>query len=107
MFQDAKNHSSPNAGWPEGAVAGALGFALAGPRRYGGVMVEDEWIGDGRARLDRADISRTLYLYVIACLLQIMGIAGLLTGRLTYGWQWSLWLDEVVRFFQSLPGMFG
>ena len=107
MIRDAKNHSSPNAGWPEGAVAGALGFALAGPRRYGGTMVEDEWIGDGRARLKPADISRTLYLYVVACLLQVMGIASLLTARLTYGWQWSQWLDDLVRFFQSLPGMFG
>ena len=47
-------HRSPNAGWPEAAMAGALGFALAGPRRYGGVLVEDAVMGRGRAARPRA-----------------------------------------------------
>ena len=38
--RDARRHRSPNAGWPEAAMAGALGFALAGPRLYGGVLVD-------------------------------------------------------------------
>ena len=45
--RDARGHRSPNAGWPEAAMAGALGFALAGPRRYGGVLVEDAVMGAG------------------------------------------------------------
>lgn len=38
IWRDARKHRSPNAGWPEAAMAGALGIALAGPRSYGGVM---------------------------------------------------------------------
>ena len=47
--RDAGRHRSPNAGWPEAAMAGALGLRLAGPRIYGSVRVEDGWMGDGRA----------------------------------------------------------
>ena len=70
MLRDARNHSSPNAGWPEGAVAGALGLSLAGPRHYGGKVVKDKWIGNGRARLTVQDIHRALFLYAVACLVQ-------------------------------------
>ena len=52
--RDARGHRSPNAGWPEAAMAGALGFALAGPRRYGGVLVEDAVMGRGRPARSRA-----------------------------------------------------
>jgi adenosylcobinamide-phosphate synthase len=67
MVRDARKHSSPNAGWPEAATAGALGLALAGPRRYGEVRADDPWIGAGRARATYQDIHRTLFLYVVAC----------------------------------------
>jgi adenosylcobinamide-phosphate synthase len=70
MLRDARKHRSPNAGWPEAAAAGALGLALAGPRRYGGVIVKDPWLGDGRARADIADLARALRLYLTACVLQ-------------------------------------
>ena len=39
--RDAARHRSPNAGYPEAAMAGALGLSLAGPRSYGGVLVDD------------------------------------------------------------------
>ncbi|HEX6978451.1 MAG TPA: adenosylcobinamide-phosphate synthase CbiB [Alphaproteobacteria bacterium] len=68
MFRDAHKHRSVNAGWPEAAAAGALGLALAGPRQYGGQVVDDAWIGDGRARATPADMRRALYLFVAACL---------------------------------------
>jgi adenosylcobinamide-phosphate synthase len=70
MLRDAHKHRSPNAGWPEAATAGALDLALAGPRRYHGEVVNDPWLGDGRARATAADISRALRLYMVACLLQ-------------------------------------
>ncbi len=70
MLRDAGKHRSPNAGWPEAAIAGALGLALAGPRRYPERVVEDPWIGDGRARATAADIYRALLIYAIACGLQ-------------------------------------
>jgi adenosylcobinamide-phosphate synthase len=69
MRRDAGKHRSVNAGWPEAAMAGALGLALAGPRRYAGHVVEDAWMGSGRARALPADIARALALFVIACVL--------------------------------------
>ncbi len=70
MLRDAGKHRSPNAGWPEAATAGSLDLALAGPRRYHGVLVDDPWLGSGRARATIADIASALRLYMIACLLQ-------------------------------------
>jgi adenosylcobinamide-phosphate synthase len=70
MLRDAGKHRSPNAGWPEGAMAGALGLALAGPRRYAEGMVCDPWVGEGRVQAAPADIARALALYTHACLLQ-------------------------------------
>lgn len=66
VFRDARHHKSPNAGWPEAAMAGALGFKLAGPRVYHGVLVEDHYMGDGRADLTAADIRHALGLYRVA-----------------------------------------
>ena len=48
-------------------MAGALGLALAGPRRYREVVAEDPWIGDGTAQATANDIRRGLRLYVAAC----------------------------------------
>ena len=61
--RDAPRHRSPNAGYPEAAMAGALGLALAGPRRYGGVAVDDALMGDGRRAATAADIRAALALY--------------------------------------------
>jgi len=65
---DVGKHPSINAGWPEAAMAGALGFALGGPRHYAGGQEETAWIGGGRAELNAQDINRALYLFVAACL---------------------------------------
>jgi adenosylcobinamide-phosphate synthase len=70
MLRDARKHRSPNAGWPEGAMAGALGLALAGPRHYGEAVVADPWVGEGTARAAPADVARALVLYKNACLIQ-------------------------------------
>ncbi|WP_439499580.1 adenosylcobinamide-phosphate synthase CbiB [Bosea sp. (in: a-proteobacteria)] len=67
--RDAGQHRSPNAGWPEAAMAGALSLRLAGPRVYGDVRVEDGWMGNGRAEARAGDIRRALRLYRKACLL--------------------------------------
>ncbi len=66
MRRDAPQHRSPNAGWQEAALAGALGFALAGPRHYPSGPVVDCWMGDGRARLSAQDLRDALLLYRIA-----------------------------------------
>ena len=76
MRRDAPLHRSPNAGWPEAALAGALGLALAGPRRYGGVIIEDNWMNaGGRREASAADIHRGLTLYVLACIIQAILVA--------------------------------
>ena len=69
VLNDAHRHRSPNAGWPEAAMAGALGLALAGPRRYSGRTVRDAWMGRGRSRATPQDIRRALRLFIAACAL--------------------------------------
>jgi adenosylcobinamide-phosphate synthase len=84
MWRDAGKHRSPNAGWPEAAMAGALGLALAGPRRYGELIVDDPWLGDGRAQAMPADMRRALMVFVVACLIEVLALGGitlLLTHR--------------------------
>jgi adenosylcobinamide-phosphate synthase len=61
--RDASRHRSPNAGCPEAAMAGALGIAIAGPRTYEGVVVDDSWMGNGRSAVTAADIRAALSLY--------------------------------------------
>ena len=75
MLRDAGKHRSPNAGWQEAAAAGALDFALAGPRRYPHETVDDAWMGDGRARLGAGDIGRCLHLYITAGTLVALTLA--------------------------------
>ncbi len=73
--RDAGRHRSPNAGWPEAAMAGALGLRLAGPRTYGRVQVDDAWMGDGRAAATPADLRRALALYRTACAIEWVALA--------------------------------
>ncbi|MBL8667206.1 MAG: cobalamin biosynthesis protein CobD [Rhodospirillales bacterium] len=82
MLRDARLHRSPNAGWPEAAMAGALGLSLAGPRRYPGLVVDDPWIGGGTSRATARDVARALSLFVAACLLNGCLAAALAAARL-------------------------
>jgi adenosylcobinamide-phosphate synthase len=77
--RDSRLHRSPNAGWPEAAMAGALGLRLAGPRVYDGKSVDDHWIGDGRAEAKVDDIGRALTIYRVA-------FAGVLSVLAIIGW---------------------
>ena len=70
IWLDASHHRSPNAGWPEAAMAGALGLKLAGPRVYGETLVDDAFVGEGRRNADAADIRRALRLYRSACMIE-------------------------------------
>jgi len=76
MLRDGRKHRSPNAGWPEAAMAGALGLMLAGPRHYHEGVVEDPFLGDGTPIATVTDINRALGLYFRACLL----LGGLVLG---------------------------
>lgn len=80
VWRDARKHRSPNAGWPEAAMAGALRLALAGPRSYGGVMVDDVFMGEGGRRdAGSADIRRALSLYWVADML-LVGLLGVIAA---------------------------
>jgi adenosylcobinamide-phosphate synthase len=78
MVSDAPRHRSPNAGWPEAAMAAALGLALAGPRRYGGIIVNDPFVNAaGRRDANPTDIRRALRIYLAASALFFILIAAI------------------------------
>jgi len=74
MTRDARRHRSPNAGWPEAAMAGALGVRLSGPRIYHGSVTNEPWLNEGGRDPLAADIDEGLTVYRRAMLL----LAGLL-----------------------------
>jgi len=78
--RDARHHRSPNAGWPEAAMAGALGIRLSGPRIYAGARVTERWVGEGRAELTAMDIRAALELYRTACGLQVATLVFIVIG---------------------------
>jgi adenosylcobinamide-phosphate synthase len=83
VWFDAPRHRSSNAGYPEAAIAGALGLSLAGPRVYGGVRVDDAVMGGGRWDANAADIRRALALYrrADAILIAILAVLAMFIGR--------------------------
>jgi adenosylcobinamide-phosphate synthase len=80
MWRDAGRHVSPNAGWPEAAMAGALAIRLGGPRSYESRTLDLAWLGSGRRNLDEVDIRRALGLYarMLNLLLILAGAAALI-----------------------------
>jgi adenosylcobinamide-phosphate synthase len=78
VWRDAGRHRSPNAGWPEAAMAGALGLRLAGPRTYGETRVEDAWMGNGTPEATPDHLRRALALYRLACVLQFLLVLALM-----------------------------
>ncbi len=82
--RDAAKHRSPNAGWPEAAMAGALGLKLAGPRVYGQTLVDDAFMGRGRRDATADDIRRALRLYRLACGIEALALAAA-TALWTFG----------------------
>jgi adenosylcobinamide-phosphate synthase len=79
MMHDHGKHASPNSGWPEAAMAGALGLRLAGPISYDGERVLKPWIGHGRAEANSADIRAALRL-----LLRCFALSWLIAGGLLW-----------------------
>lgn len=68
LWRDASNHASPNAGWPEAAMAGVLGLRLGGPIAYDGILSPKLWIGEGDRSAGAEDIRLGLGVYRRACL---------------------------------------
>lgn len=67
VIKDAKKHNSPNAGWPEAAMATCLSIYLAGPRQYNNIVINSGWIGNGKKELDQNDIQNALEIFLSAC----------------------------------------
>jgi adenosylcobinamide-phosphate synthase len=66
-WRDGRKHPSPNAGWGEAAMAGALGVRLGGPASYGGVPSMKPLLGDPGEPIDRATVRRAVrIMYVVA-----------------------------------------
>jgi len=66
MIRDARKHESPNAGYPEAAMAGALGVALGGPGTYHGAVKVKAWLGEPWREMEAADISRAQRIMILA-----------------------------------------
>ena len=61
MWRDAKLHRSPNAGWPESAMAGVLDVSISGPRSYEGVIKNYPFVNvDGKKKLTAVDIDNAV-----------------------------------------------
>jgi adenosylcobinamide-phosphate synthase len=73
MLRDAPRHASPNAGWPEAAMAGALQVRLGGPATYDGLAHERPVFGEGAAP-GAGDLRRGLRLYLAACAVLAVGL---------------------------------
>ena len=84
ISRDARQHRSPNAGWPEAAMARAIDVALAGPRSYDGQIQDLAWVnGDGRKQIDANDIDASLrVLRQVWCVSLILIIAVASTAAL-------------------------
>lgn len=81
MSRDARLHRSPNAGWPEAAVAGTLGIALSGPRAYEGRRTDDPYVNpQGRVELEPGDIDATCALLWRAWVLLL--VAGIIAASI-------------------------
>jgi adenosylcobinamide-phosphate synthase len=77
MTRDANRHRSVNAGWPEAAMAGALGVRLSGPRIYHGSITNEPWLNEGARDPHPADVDHGISIYRRAMLL-LAGVLAIL-----------------------------
>jgi adenosylcobinamide-phosphate synthase len=81
MLRDGRNHSSPNSGIPEAAMAGALGVRLGGPSTYGGITVEKPYIGDSLSEDYLRAAERAVTMVSVTTLLAVSAAAVILGLR--------------------------
>ena len=77
-IQDARQHRSPNAGWPEGAMAGGLNVRLSGPRSYGGGVLREPWVNADGKDPDVSKLAAGLTLYrrtMLICIIVLVAAA--------------------------------
>lgn len=71
-WRDRYQHKSPNSGWSEATVAGALGIRLGGPNTYFNQLVEKPWLGDERREITLDDITKTTQLMKVASVMALL-----------------------------------
>lgn len=77
MFRDASAHRSPNAGWPEAALAGALNIRLSGPRIYHDHIADEPWLNATAPDPTPTDVTKGLgsYLRAVALMALLLAMA--------------------------------
>ncbi|MCC1482675.1 adenosylcobinamide-phosphate synthase CbiB [Roseibaca sp. Y0-43] len=82
MWRDAGKHRSPNAGWPEAAMAGGLNRRLSGPRVYGDQIAAEPWLNAGSPDPAPQDLARGLALYrrAMAAMIGVLAVLALAGG---------------------------
>ncbi len=78
MLRDGRNHPSPNSGYPEAAMAGALGIRLGGPSTYAGQPFEKPYLGDPKSPLVKKCIEKSIELMYCSTLFAVLGGPALL-----------------------------
>ncbi|MCA0996221.1 adenosylcobinamide-phosphate synthase CbiB [Alloyangia pacifica] len=81
MWRDAPKHRSPNAGWPEGAMAAALNIRLSGPRVYGTRVAKEPWLNGSAPDPAAGDLTRALRLYRRSMALCALALAAMILLR--------------------------
>ncbi len=72
LLRDRWNHLSPNSGYPESAMSGALGIQLGGPSSYFGEIVDKKYIGDNDKEPNMEDIPKACMLMTIVSVLALI-----------------------------------
>jgi adenosylcobinamide-phosphate synthase len=82
-FRYGRRHKSPNAGYPEAALAGILDCRFGGPNVYHGVLVDKPFIGEHDRIIESDDIDRAVSINHRTCLLMVLALLGIFA--LLYG----------------------
>jgi adenosylcobinamide-phosphate synthase len=80
VLNNSSLHRSPNAGWPETAMAGALGIVLSGPRIYGQQTSPELYLNPtGRLDLTHLDLEKAINVFWLSCIVEVIFVVILLT----------------------------
>lgn len=77
ILRYGSRHKSPNAGYPEAALAGILNCRFGGPNVYHGILVEKPFIGEWERRIEPQEINRASTINQLSCFCMVLGICGL------------------------------
>ena len=81
FLRDGSKHTSPNSGWPEAAMAGALQIQVGGLNVYAGIPVEQPKLGEAINSLSPSQILLAVQLMAIASGIMLLILLGFM-------WEW-------------------